>query len=127
MPLERGRTLLALGSAQRRARRRRDARETLGRALAVFEELGAVLWASQVRGELTRIGGRSASSGELTATEERVAVLVAEGLSNKEVAASLVVTVSTVESALTSIYRKLGVRSRTEMANKLAVAASETD
>lgn len=127
MPLERARTLLALGSAQRRARRRRDARETLGRALAVFEELGAVLWASQVRGELTRIGGRSASSGELTATEARVAVLVSEGLSNKEVAATLVVTVSTVESALTSIYRKLGVRSRTEMANKLAVAASETD
>ena len=62
MPLERGRTLLALGSAQRRARQRRAARETLGRALAIFDDLGAVLWAIQARGELARIGGRSASS-----------------------------------------------------------------
>ena len=120
LPLERGRALLVLGSAQRRARQRSASRETLTSALAIFEELGAGLWAEKARAELGRIGGRSRSTGELTPTEERVAELVAEGKSNKEVAAELVVSVHTVEAALTSIYRKLDVHSRTEMAAKLA-------
>jgi len=119
MPLERGRTLLVLGSVQRLARRRRAARETLQRALGVFEELGAALWTARAHAELRRIGGRAPSSSELTLTEQRVAELVAEGKSNKEVAAELIVSVHTVEAALTSIYRKLDVRSRTEMARKL--------
>jgi DNA-binding CsgD family transcriptional regulator len=128
MPLDRARTRLVLGSAQRRARHRRAARETLEHGLEMFSELGAVLWANKARAELARIGGRTGSSGDLTPTEQRVAALVAEGMSNKEVAATLVVTVSTVESALTSIYRKLGVRSRTEMARKLPIeAAAPTD
>ena len=120
LPLERGRALLVLGSAQRRARHRSASRETLTSALAIFEELGAGLWAEKTRAELSRIGGRSRSTGELTPNEERVAELVAEGKSNKEVAAELVVSVHTVEAALTSIYRKIDVRSRTEMAAKLA-------
>jgi DNA-binding NarL/FixJ family response regulator len=118
-PLERARTLLALGETQRRTRRRREARDTLEEASAVFEELGAALWLTNARAELSRIGGRAPSQGALTPTEERVAAIVAEGKSNKEVAAELVVSVHTVEAALTSIYRKLDVHSRTEMTRKL--------
>ena len=123
MPLERARTLVALGSAQRRARQRRSARETLQRAVAVFVDLGAELWTARAQAELGRIGGRTTSSDGLTPTEERVADLVAEGMSNKQVASELVVSVHTVEAALTSIYRKLDVHSRTEMAHKLAESA----
>ena len=123
-PLEHGRTLLAIGTLQRRTRERRAARATLQQALAIFEQLGAALWAARARGELRRIGGR-APSGELTATEERIAELVSGGKSNKEVAAELVVSVHTVEAALTSIYRKLDVRSRTEMASKLLAESKD--
>ena len=121
-PFERARTLLALGAQQRMARQRRAARETLEFALSIFEDLGAELWAAKARSELDRIGGRAPSPGGLTPTEQRVAELVAQGKSNKEVAAALVVSVHTVEAALTSIYRKLDVHSRTEMAQKLAIA-----
>lgn len=121
-PLDRGRTLLGLGAMQRRARKLRLARQTLEEALAVFEELGAKLWAEQVHVELARIGGRSPSSDGLTPSEQRIAELVAEGKTNKEVAAILVVADRTVESALTQIYRKLDVRSRTELARKFTNA-----
>jgi DNA-binding NarL/FixJ family response regulator len=123
MPLERARTLLELGAVQRRARYRRAARSTLQRALAIFDELGAELWAARARAELHRIGGRAPAPDAVTPTEQQVAELVAEGKSNKEVAAALVVSVHTVEAALTSIYRKLDVHSRTEMAHKLAETA----
>ena len=119
-PFDLGRTLLAQGVAQRRARQRRAARETLERALATFDELGAALWASKARSELGRIGGRAPSLGDLTPAERRVAELVAEGRPNKEVAAELVVSVHTVEGALTRVYRKLGVRSRAELARRFA-------
>jgi DNA-binding CsgD family transcriptional regulator len=123
VPLQRARTLLALGDVQRRARRRRAARDTLQQALALFEELGAPLWAERARTELARIGGRAPSGHDLTPAERRVAELVAQGKTNKEVAAELVVSVHTVESALTQVYRKLEVRSRTELARKLAAPA----
>jgi DNA-binding CsgD family transcriptional regulator len=119
-PFDLARTLLALGATERRARKRRAARETLDRALAIFDELGAVLWAQKARAELARIGGRAPAGDELTPSERRIAELVAEGRTNREVAAVLVVTERTVESALTQIYRKLAVRSRTELARKLA-------
>jgi DNA-binding CsgD family transcriptional regulator len=119
MPFERARTLLVLGTAQRRARQRRLARETMNDALAIFDELGAELWANKARSEISRIGGRARSTRELTPTEQRIAELVAAGKTNKEVAAILVVADRTVESALTQIYRKLEVRSRTELARKL--------
>ena len=79
--------------------------------------MGAPLWEERARDELARIGGR-ARSGGLTPTEERVAELVAEGRSNKEVADALFVTVRTVEANLTRIYAKLGIRSRTELASR---------
>ena len=79
IPLDNGRTLLALGVAQRRAKRRREARATLEQALALFERIGAALWAERARGELRRISGRAATTGALTPAEERVAALVAGG------------------------------------------------
>jgi DNA-binding CsgD family transcriptional regulator len=121
-PIERLRTLLALGVALRLSRRKRLARQTLEGALAGFERIGAPLWAKKVRDEIARIGGRkSTATNELTAAEERVAALVAAGMSNKEIAAELFVTVRTVEGHLSHIYAKLGVRSRTQLAQRLVL------
>jgi DNA-binding CsgD family transcriptional regulator len=121
VPFDRARTLLALGSAQRRAKQRHAARESLEQALESFDQLGARLWSEKTRGELARIGGRAPAPNALSATEQRVAVLVAAGHTNPEVAAELFVTVHAVEKALTRIYAKLEVRSRTELAHRLAV------
>jgi DNA-binding CsgD family transcriptional regulator len=131
IPLDRGRTLLALGMALRRAKRRREARETLEDALGVFEQIGAALWAARGRAELERISGRAPSAGALTPAEKRVAALVAEGRTNREVAAALFLSERTVEGHLSHVFGKLGVRSRTELARVLAgsdqgVAGSNT-
>jgi DNA-binding CsgD family transcriptional regulator len=122
-PFERARTLLALGSVRRRAKQKRAAREALEEAIAAFEQLGARLWAERAREELARVSGRRPSASELTETEERVARLAAQGLSNKEIAAALFVTVHTVEAHLVHVYRKLAIRSRSELAARLAEAA----
>lgn len=119
-PFGLGRTLLALGAAQRRALRRRDARATLEEAGAVFDGLGAARWAETTRRELAAISGRQAGGDELTAAERRVADLVAEGRTNREVAAALYLTERTIESHLSRIYAKLGVRSRAELAHRMA-------
>jgi DNA-binding CsgD family transcriptional regulator len=119
-PLEHARTLLLLGGALRRANRRTDAREALGESLAIYDAAGARLWAERARRELARIGGRTASRDELTTAERRVAELVAQGMSNREAAAALFVTVKTVEAALSRAYHKLGVRSRAELARRFA-------
>jgi DNA-binding NarL/FixJ family response regulator len=119
-PFERARTLLALGHVRRQAKQKRLAREALEQALSIFEELGAPLWADKTRTELRRISGRRAES-ELTESEQRVAALAAEGRSNKEIAAALFTSVRTVESHLSDIYRKLGVRSRGELAHSFSV------
>jgi DNA-binding CsgD family transcriptional regulator len=119
-PFHHARTLLALGRTQRRAKRRGAARATLEDALARFEALGAPLWAAQTRAELARIGGRAPSRGELTEAERRIAALVTEGHTNREVAAALFLTEHSVETALTRIYRKLGVRSRAELGRVLS-------
>ena len=120
MPFEHARTLLALGATRRRARMKRPAREALEQALAIFEGLGARLWADKTRAELARIGGRPAATGELTPTERRIAALAAEGRSNKEIATALFVTPKTVGTQLSRIYRKVGVHSRTELARHLS-------
>lgn len=117
VPLERGRALLVLGAVRRRARHHAAARDALDEAIAIFERLGAVLWARRARDELARIPGRRRSEGDaLTATEERIAALVARGRSNREVAAELFLSVKTVEVSLTRVYEKLEVGSRTELA-----------
>jgi len=124
-PFERGRTLLVRGTLQRRNRERRAARESLTHALAVFDELGARLWSERARAELGRIGGRTpAAPGALTPTEERVAALVAAGRTYREVADALFISPKTVQWNLSNIYRKLGVRSRAELAAKLAADQS---
>jgi DNA-binding CsgD family transcriptional regulator len=126
MPMERGRTLLAFGTTQRRAKQKRAARETLGAALTTFDDLGATTWATRTRAELGRIGGRTSAGTRLTSGEERVARLVAAGQSNKEVARALFVTERTVEANLSKIYAKLGVRSRTQLARRLTGGEAPT-
>jgi DNA-binding CsgD family transcriptional regulator len=121
-PLEHGRTWLCLGTVRRQALQRKAAREALERALAIFEELGAELWAQKARAELARISGRRAGTDELTETETRVAELAAKGRSNREIAAELFMGVSTVESHLSRVYRKLGIRSRAGLATWVATA-----
>ena len=121
-PLGRARAVLALGIARRRARQKRGAREAIEQALAIFEECGAGGWAESARAELGRIGGRRREEG-LTAAERRVAALVAEGRTNREVAAALYLGERTVETHLSHIYAKLGVRSRTELARRLGPAS----
>jgi DNA-binding CsgD family transcriptional regulator len=116
MPFEQARTLLALGVTRRRAKMKHAAREALEESLAAFEELGAPQWAGKARAELARIGGRRPSAGGLTPTERRIAELVAMGRTDKEIAATVFVTSKTVGTQLSRIYRKVGVRSRTELA-----------
>jgi DNA-binding CsgD family transcriptional regulator len=111
----RARALLALGVVRRRERQKRAAREAIAAALDGFEQLGAVTWIERARAELGRIGGRAREEG-LTAAERRVAALVAEGRTNREVAAALFVGERTVETHLSHAYAKLGVRSRAELA-----------
>ena len=120
LPFELARSFLALGNVLRRDRKRRAAREALQRSLGGFESLGAPLWAERARQELSRISGRAPAPLELTPTEERVARLVAGGAKNQEVADELFITLKTVEWHLSQIYRKLGVRSRTELARWMA-------
>jgi DNA-binding CsgD family transcriptional regulator len=115
-PLELARTLLSLGSVRRKARHKRAARETLERALEIFERLGARPWADKARSELRRIGGRIASDGELSETERLIVELVVSGRRNREVADELNLSPNTVAWNLSKIYRKLGVVSRTELA-----------
>jgi DNA-binding NarL/FixJ family response regulator len=127
MPFERARTLLCLGERRRRAGRRVDAREPLREALGIFEHLGAQPWAERARGELRAAGATVGSAREagrladqLTEHELRVAVAVAQGASNREVAANLFVSPKTVDFHLRQIYRKLGISSRTRLAAALA-------
>ena len=119
-PFELARTLLALGTVQRRAQHKRVARGSLQRAAEIFERLGARLWLEKARSELRRIGGRTASEGELSETERRIVELVVAGLRNREVAAELSLSPNTVAWNLSKVYGKLGVSSRTELAARVA-------
>jgi DNA-binding NarL/FixJ family response regulator len=119
MPFELARTLLFQGQLHRRRRQKRATRESLEQALALFEPMGAERWAQRARDELGRLGRRRKEG--LTASEGRVADLAVQGMSNKEIAQALFVTVHTVEVHLSHAYAKLGVRSRTQLAGRLAV------
>jgi DNA-binding CsgD family transcriptional regulator len=124
-PFERGRTLLVLGGVRRRLGQRRAARDVLQEAVALFDDVGAATWAARGRTELGRISGRRREGTDaLTATEDQVAELVAEGRTNREVAEELFISVRTVESNLTRIYAKLGLRSRTELASRYGALTS---
>ncbi|HVM17030.1 MAG TPA: AAA family ATPase [Gaiellaceae bacterium] len=127
VPFERARTMLVAGTIARRLRRRSEARAWVARAAELFGELGAPLWLAKAQAELDRLGRRPPVGSGLTATEDRVAALAAEGLSTKEVAAALVVSPKTVEKHLTSVYAKLGVRSRSELARRWPGVAAPED
>jgi DNA-binding CsgD family transcriptional regulator len=119
-PFEFGRTLLARGAVLRRARQKRSARDSLEQSAAIFDRLGAQLWAARARAEATRIGGRAPAASDLTPTEQRVVELAIEGLTNREIAGQLFMSVKTVERHLSHAYGKLGVRTRRELARKLS-------
>jgi DNA-binding CsgD family transcriptional regulator len=122
MPFETARTELLLGQLKRRCRRRQEASATLSRALETFETIGTPLWSSRVRAELARLAGtESRPRSGLTPAEQRVAQRAAAGLSNKEIAAELFLALKTVEMTLSSVYRKLGIRSRTQLHSRLDV------
>jgi DNA-binding CsgD family transcriptional regulator len=123
-PFGKARALLALGTIRRRALQKRQARDSIEAAVEAFDSIGAAGWAQRARNELGRIGGRSREKG-LSAAELRVARLVADGRTNREVAAALFLDERTVASHLTHIYAKLGFRSRTELTRH--VAAYETE
>jgi DNA-binding CsgD family transcriptional regulator len=122
-PFGRGRALLALGGARRRQRQKRLARTALEAALADFEALGATSFVDAARRELGQLGGRRRLEG-LSPSERRVAELVAQGRTNREIAAALFLGERTVVSHLTHIYGKLGLRSRTELAQRWAREAA---
>jgi DNA-binding CsgD family transcriptional regulator len=105
-----------------RANRRSQAAEALADARERFAALGAVRWEARVVGDLERAApGRS--SGELTPAERRIAERVAQGMRNREIGAALFMSVGTVEAHLTRIYRKLDIRSRSELARLVADGA----
>jgi DNA-binding NarL/FixJ family response regulator len=113
------RAVLQRGRALARDGRRGEAAEVLAEARARFAAMSAAAWEARAAAELERASpGRSA--GVLTKAEESVAALVAEGLKNREIGQTLFMSVATVEAHLTRTYRKLGIRSRTELARLVA-------
>ena len=122
--LEHARALVELGAALRRSNRRADARGPLRAGLDLADRCGATKLSERARTELRASGARprrEALSGPaaLTPSERRIADMAASGLSNPEIAQSLFVTVKTVEGHLSGVYRKLDVRSRTELGDAL--------
>jgi DNA-binding NarL/FixJ family response regulator len=116
-PFELARTLTVLGALERRSKRRRASRAALNEALSLLDDLPAPLWAARARAELARLGEQPPPS-ELSATEARIAALAAAGRTNPEIAAAVFVSRETVEANLSNVYRKLGVRSRVELARR---------
>jgi DNA-binding CsgD family transcriptional regulator len=119
MPLERARTLLALGQVHRRRNERRAARAAFEESLATFERLGVSPWVARAQAEIARVPVRRASA-DLTPTEERIAQLVATGLTNRQVADRAFISAKTVEANLARIYDKLGLHSRAELGRAMS-------
>src|SRR5205823_14626555 len=124
MPSGRPRTLLASGRRRRGVCGGGAARQHLRAALEGFERLHAGAWASQAEAELRAAGGRHRPPAQddraLTPQERRVAAAVRRGASNRDIAADLFLSPETVEFHLRQIYRKLDVRSRTQLVAVLA-------
>ena len=118
------RAALAHGRALLRTGRRSRAAEMFADAHSRFEGMGAALWAARAAEELERAApGRA--SGRLTPAERRIASLVAQGMRNREISRSLYMSVATVEAHLTRTYRKLEIRSRSELARLVADGSVE--
>jgi ATP/maltotriose-dependent transcriptional regulator MalT len=127
MPLERARTQLLVGQLQRRQRLKAAASETLGEALAAFEDMGIPLWAERVRVELARCTAVPRRPSELSPVERRVATLAAQGMTNRDVATELFISAKTVEANLARVYRKLGIHSRAELGRHMSQAIEHED
>ena len=125
MPFELGRTWLVKGMIERRSRHRSAARDAFAQALGIFENLGAPLWADKARREMSKTSTR-VPVGSLTDTERRIAGLVAQGKTNREVASAMFVTENTVQTHVRHIFQKLSVRSRTELTAQLLSASADT-
>ncbi|MFJ9351139.1 AAA family ATPase [Streptomyces sp. NPDC101237] len=127
LPVDLVRTLISLGTVERRSRRRSAARAALDEALETATRIGAAPLAARARDELARVGAASREARpSLTPAEARVAELVGDGATNREVAAELFISVKTVEGTLSRVYRKVGVRSRTALAHAMAFAVIAT-
>jgi DNA-binding CsgD family transcriptional regulator len=124
MPFELARTRLLYGERLRRSGERRRAREELRRAEGMFEQLGATGWVERCRQELRASGARlrrgPEARDELTPQELQVALQVARGQTNREIAQTLFLSPKTVEFHLTRIYRKLGLNARAELVQRFA-------
>jgi DNA-binding NarL/FixJ family response regulator len=129
LALEHARSELNFGERLRRVRRNAEARQHLITAVDNFEQLGARAWAVRARDELRALGVRVATPRPtletLTPQELRVCLAVAEGASNREAAAALFVSPKTVETHLSSAFRKLNVTSRTQMARLVTAAGPD--
>jgi DNA-binding CsgD family transcriptional regulator len=112
-------SLLALGRIERRRKARKQSRDALTQARDLAADMGHRPLLAEIERELPRAAAARTGSG-LTAAEQRVADLIASGATNREAAATLFVSVRTVETHVASIYRKLGVRTRAELAHQLA-------
>ncbi|NJP92326.1 AAA family ATPase [Nonomuraea sp. FMUSA5-5] len=126
-PLEEARTLLDLGRLLRRTGRRRAAAERLGAARAIFDRLGARPLAERCAQELEACGLEPPATVRLGLTPQELstATLVAGGLTNRQIARELLISVKTVEYHLGKIYTKLGIGSRVALAAKLAAYGPE--
>ena len=125
--LEHAYALANLGAALRRANRRAEAREHLRLALELAQRSGATLLAEEAHEELVATGARprrilQSGAASLTPSERRIAAMAAEGMSNRDIAQALFVTLRTVEMHLSNAFRKLEVSSRTQLAAALANA-----
>jgi ATP/maltotriose-dependent transcriptional regulator MalT len=123
--LELARSLLVLGQVQRRRRARRQSRDALRRARDLAGEMSHRPLLTQIEAEMPRIAPER-SGRELTGTERKVAELIAAGATNRDAAAELFVSVRTIETHVAAIYRKLGVRSRAELARRLPPSPTAT-
>jgi DNA-binding CsgD family transcriptional regulator len=123
--LELARSHLLYGEWLRRERRRLDAREHLRTALEAFGSMGAEAFARRAQRELLASGERARKRtvdtlDQLTPQEAQIAHLAANGQTNREISAQLFISPSTVEYHLHKVFRKLAVRSRTELARRMA-------
>ncbi len=122
---ETARTRLAYGARLRRARRRTEARSELRQAVGDFDRLGAGAWADRAAAELKATGETArrrepSTAADLTPQERQIALLLADGLSTREAAAAMFLSPKTIEYHLRNVYTKLGIHSRTELAQALS-------